>query len=353
MHLRKICAEIADMANDDTLRSGGDNYSRCKGWVRQAYYLDILSQLSDWYFLRKTYSLQTPAENTTGTASTTNGSSTVTGSGTSWTSTFDDRMLVIDAYAQRISSVGSTTSLTLESSWENETVSGKTIQIVKDLYELPRWIDPKRILEIKQMGQGPLTGVTQHDIFNKYTVLNSVDQPKYWWPHDRVRNTYTTGTVEGTAGTKILTGSSTSWLSSDIQQYDQIKVGNEAYTVDTVDGNSQITLFENIESTISTSTTYTAVMDRYRIRVYPFPKEQKELMVIASNEPTPLDDDSDIPSIPDQWQRLLVRGGYVRALKHNQEPGYQQEFAEYQNDIKRFRSWNNRDDYRTDTWWKM
>lgn len=353
MYLKKICEEISNIANDDTLKSGGSNYSRCKGWVREVYYLDILSQLSEWYFLRKTQALSTPAENTTGTASTTRGSKTVTGSGTSWTSALEDQyMLVLGAFAQRIDTVGSTTSITLESEWENESLSAQSVRIVKDLYKLPRWLDPKRILEIKQMGQRPLEGVTAHDITNRYKVLNAIDEPRYWWPHDRTRTSYTTGTASGTAGTKTLTGASTSWLTSGLEQYDQIKVGSFVYTVDSVDSDTSITLFEDIESTITAGTSYTGVLERYRIRIYPFPKYQKELVITATSEPAPLDDDTDIPSIPDTWQYLLVKGAYVKALKHNQEPGYDQELIEYQQAIKRFRSWNNRDDYRTDTWWK-
>ena len=352
MYLREIADAVGDKANDTCLKAAGTLYSRAKQFINEAYILDILSLRNDWWFLKRQGTIQTPAEETTGTLTVTNGSTSVTGSGTSFGSDDVGKMLVVGARAQRIGSVGGATSLTLENAWENETKSSANYKIVKDRYDLPKWLQIKNLREIKEIDQKPLTGVDELE-FDRITGNKAATgTPKYFMPLDRVRNNYTTGTLSGTVSTKVLTGSGTSWDTSDIEQHDVIQVGSYAYTVDSVDSATQITVFEDLAETVSGSS-YTAIMDRYRIQLYPFPFELKTLKLTGSQTPTPLNDDSDIPLIPIEWHYLIVKGAYIKALKHNQDPGVQVELAEYTELLRRLVRENARDDYRTDTWWQV
>lgn len=68
---------------------------------------------------------------TTGTATATNGSSTITGSGTTWTSAMVGRYIKITDYWYKITAVGSTTSLTIQGEFGEDTVSGASYTIAE------------------------------------------------------------------------------------------------------------------------------------------------------------------------------------------------------------------------------
>lgn len=187
-------------------------------------------------------------------------------------------------------------------------------------YSLPRWIDnPSRIEAIiHPTTYLPLNQTTLKDVTGKYT-LTVYEDPAEYVLSPRTRTTYTTGTVSGTSATKVITGSSTSWLSSNIAQFDYIQVGSYAYTVNSVDSNTQITVFEDLVATIAPSTAYTALLDRWQVDLYPVPNATLAMIVYASQIAPRLDDDYDIPILPDNWHWILVKAGVVKALQHNQE----------------------------------
>ena len=214
MDLSTICQEISYIANDTTLASGGANYSRCKAWVRESYYLDILATRNDWWFLRKTETVDTVAS------------------------------------TNRIS--------------------------------LPSGVDIKEVREIRILGYKPIEGISesQADELGGYTDITEEGRPTKFWHYDR---------------------------SSGVD----------------------------------------------RLQLYPVPDSVYTLQIRCMATPDTLTDDSDTPSLPDEFHYLLVKGGYCKALKHNQDPGYQQEFAEYLGSIKRLQNRNARDDYRTDSWWRV
>jgi hypothetical protein len=213
MDLETICLRISDIANDDTLKIGGTNYGRCKGWVRESYYLDILAQRPDWWFLRKTE--------------------------------------------------------------EVPTVSGTAI------VSLPTGVDIKTVREIKITGYAPLNGISESDADRLNRDLTVPGRPTTFWQYD-----------------------------------------------------------------------YDITTEKHRLQLYPVPDTVYTLNVRTIATPNVLDDDDDVPSLPSIFQYLLIKGGYVKALKHNQDPNYENEFAEYMMQIKRLLSWNARDEYRTDSWWK-
>ncbi len=187
-------------------------------------------------------------------------------------------------------------------------------------YNFPRWVDnPTRVSSIiHPTSYEPLAQSTLKDVTGKYS-LTVYDDPEQYVLGPRVRTTYTTGTISGTSATKVITGASTSWLSSNIEQFDYIQVGSYAYTVNSVDSNTQITVFEDLLATIASSTAYTAILDRWTVDLYPIPNATLALSVTASQIVPRLDDDYDIPILPDNWHWLLVKAGVVKALQHNQE----------------------------------
>lgn len=353
MYLKRIADEVSALLNDTTLGSTGTNYSRTKNWIRDCYLFDIISRCNDWWFLRSEGYIQTQEEINDGTVTVTNGSKTVTGSSTAFTSSVNGRMFVCNGKAMRIAASGysSATSLTLEYEWQGDSASGASYTIVKDKYALPRWLDPKRIFSIKPVDSRNLVGKSQDEIDGLYPSKSSVGDPKYFSFVNRERTTHETGTIEVTLGSKTVTGTSTSW-DSTIEQYDKLSVGANTYTVDSVNSSTSISIFENPKTSASSGSSYSVIKDRFYIELYPYPKELKVYKVSGSTIPPILEDDSDVSYLPDEFYGLLVKGAYIRGLKHNQDPGVTKEIEEFQFMLKRLISLNNRDDYRTESWWK-
>ena len=128
-------------------------------------------------------------------------------------------------------------------------------------YDLPKWVDNInniKIFDSTTTSGLPLKRITRTDFKRLYedtTITTAIGEHYAVGP--RTRTTYTTGTLSGTSGAKVLTGSSTSWsASSGFEQFDVIQVGSYAYTINSIDSDTQITLFEDIVTDISASTSY-------------------------------------------------------------------------------------------------
>lgn len=93
-------------------------------------YQSIL-RLRPWVVALRNTQIWVFAPYTTGTVSVSNGSATVTGSGTTWTSAMVGRYLSIgDTIPQRILTVPSATSLTIDVVWSGSALSAQTYSIV-------------------------------------------------------------------------------------------------------------------------------------------------------------------------------------------------------------------------------
>lgn len=82
---------------------------------------------------------------TDGTVSATNGSSTITGSGTTWTSAMVGRYIQITDFWYEITAVASTTSLTIQGEFGEDTVSGSSytiaelVPLLEGFEDVPLW----------------------------------------------------------------------------------------------------------------------------------------------------------------------------------------------------------------------
>jgi hypothetical protein len=339
MYLKEIADHIGDGINDETLKSTGANYQRTKQFINEFYRLNFLP-LREWEFLRREGTIAQVAQYITGTATFTNGSTAVTGTGTTWTSAMINRYIFIDGERHyRVTAVGSTTSITIESAYEG-TSGTYTYTIAQFRYKLPRWVDyPVRIYGISRRYETTTPYKIRQFMTRPSERRLSISQPYVSGP--RERTLYTTGTIAGTSGTKTLTGTSTAWLTSGIEQYDEIQVGSVSYSVDVVNSDTSITLFKNIITSISGGTTYTAVLDRWTLDFSYYSSEANTLYISAAAIVPPLDDDFDIPIIPDNWHYILVLGGKIKARQHNGED-VSVELSELTSVIKNLISINSR-----------
>lgn len=351
MYFKQIIDEIGDSLNDTCSKWAGDNSSRVKEAVNEFLFLDFLTLLS-WDFLQKDGLVTTVAEYITGTVTVTNGSASVTGSGTTFTSGMVGRRILPSGSnkSYKITGYGSATSLTIESAYEGTTVSGVNYSIAKDRIDLPRWIDdPKRIYRIVDRDNNKvLTQLSRQDMERAYGAKGNVQDPNFYSPAPRVRTSYSTGTVAASSNSSVLTGTSTAWTSSGIEQFDLIRIGNYVYTVSSVDSDTQITLVDLTQETILAGTAYSAVVDRWQVDFYPMPKNLRSYQVVALQLIPRLVNAYDVPILPDNWHYILVKGGRVKMLKHNQDSNYTVEQEELIGILKRFISQNNRENDRTE-----
>lgn len=337
MYYKEIIDSVADAANDKTFLSTGTHAAKTKGWIKEYLYSEFIP-LRNWSFTRKGGLLSTTAEYTTGTVAVTNASTTITGTGTTFTSAMVGRRFKVDSDSRsyKITGFTSTTVLTIESGYEGDTASGKTYHICKDTYNLSKWVSsPSRIYSFNNPEQGNrLTFLSLSDKQSFAPGVSDIGTPSNYTPNGRTRTTYSTGTLSGTSGSKTLTGSSTAWTSSDIEQYDMIQIGDYAYTVNSVDSATSITLFENLVVTVSALSTYTAVMDRYTVELYPMPQYARAYPYIAQTMIPRLENMYDVPFIPEQYHHILVKGALVKLYKHNNDGNLQIAVADLTNSLK-------------------
>lgn len=201
-------------------------------------------------------------------------------------------------------------------------------------YNLPRWIQsPSKINEIiHPVSYRPLVQQTEKDVAGRYDTSGNGDPAEYVIG-PRTRSTYTTGTISATVSTNTITGSGTSW-DGELEENDVIQVGSYAYTIASVDSDTQVTTVESIVTAIAAGTSYTGLKDRWTIDLYPVPNAVRIFPINAYGIIDELVNDSDVPVLPDQWHHILVKGGVVLALKHNQDD-FSTELQEVEMDIRK------------------
>lgn len=116
------------------------------GWINSRYQ-ELLSKIH-FRHMRTVGEVNLEAVIDTGTITTTRGSATVTGSSTTWTTApgsgaQDDYFLQGASAWYRIASVGGDTTITLDSEWAEDALSGASYKIIKRYYSLAadaRWL---------------------------------------------------------------------------------------------------------------------------------------------------------------------------------------------------------------------
>jgi hypothetical protein len=257
----------------------------------------------------------TVAEYTTGTASITNGSATVTGSGTSFTAAMVGRKIRFNgenAY-YRILSFSSATSIALEVPYQGTTNTAATLSVYQDEFRLRGDVHvPHFMRQIED-------GVSLFDVDpGEYDVLfpssTVTGNPNLVVPIGTRRDTYSTGTV--TASSKTITGTSTAWTSvQGLSRGSRIRIGNNVYTVQSVDSDTAITVYETV-TTVTGVNAYVITLDNPRVLLHKIPDTAQNIYYRFYREPVPLINDYDEPDLPSDWQWLLVVGSLTELFTH-------------------------------------
>lgn len=281
--------------------------------------LNRIAGFHPWPFYLDEGFFTTVAEYTTGTASITNGSAAVTGTGTTFTAAMVGRKIRFNGETAyyRILSYTSATSITLEAPYQGSDDTDATFSVYQDEYRLRADVHIPHFLRQVQQGAA-LTDLDPGEFDSIYPAPQTTGDPHFYVPVGTRRDTYSTGTV--TASSKTITGTSTDW--TDVQglsRGSRIRIGDNVYTVRSVDSATQLTVFETV-TTVSSATAYEITLDNQRVQLYTIPITARNIYYRFYREPTPLINDYDEVDLPSDWQWLLVSGSLTELDTHKGDP---------------------------------
>ena len=252
----------------------------------------------------------TVAEHTTGNVDVTNGSITVNGgtSAPSFTAAMVGRKFRVgtENAFYKVATFVSSTSITLEQAYQGSTSTNESYSIFQDEFKLRADVDQYKI--IRQIENGvPLFSIHPSDLDIANATPNSLGSADFEIMIGSRQDTYTTGTVAMTTGTRTITGaSSPAWLGvQGLGRGTKIQIGLIVFTVNTVDSNTQITTYEAATSTISAGTSYVALLDNIVVQLFTIPDTAENYYYRFQRIPRVLDADQDFPDLPHSMHSLI------------------------------------------------
>jgi len=281
------------------------------------------------YYLNEK-SIETVDNYNTGTVEVTNGSKTVDGTDTVWTAAMVGRKFRVQnerAY-YKIAAFVSGTEITLEENYQGEDNSGLTYEIYKDEYRLAADVDKYKL--IRQLENGtPLFSAHPALFDSTYPTPENMGNPYIETMIGTKLDTYTTGTVTATVNTNTITGSATALFTSveGLGRTSKLRIGNNVYTVKSVDSATSITTYEVIVAT-ATDSTYEVTLNNLVVQLYDIPDAQRLLYYRFFRKPAMLANDYDIPDMPHGWIWLLMYGGLSIVLMQKGDVNKAQQEAE-------------------------
>ena len=286
--------------------------------------MDKMSGFTKWPFYLDTGYFTTFDDISAGDADVTNASRSVTSdhASTSWpTSVLYRKFRLGSAQAfYRIASRVSATSITLEAPYQGDTDTDEAYSIFQDEYLLNADCDMNHLARQIQTGRS-LTELDALDFDDLYPAPSATGDPYYLIPIGRSRqgDVYSTGTVTASAGATAITGSSTAWTGAGAQgvsRGSRIRVGNDVYTIKSVDSDTQVTIYGTIGTAISAGTAYEIFLDNIVVQIYPLPDSARNIYYRYWRKPTPMANNWDEPDMPSNWQWLLIPGALMELWAH-------------------------------------
>jgi len=303
----------ADIISDiESLAGVTSKYRSLLGRALQQEGIARYATTHPWPHYRDLDYITTIAEYTTGTVTVTQDSKTVTGSGTTFTVAMVGRKLRVasDTAFYEIAAFVSTTEITLAVPYQGSSAAGETFSIFQDEYRLRA--DVFKPLSLRQLEDGTVMiglGYADMDLINP--DLRNFGDPIWFSIVGRRADTYETGTVAVTSGTKTLTGSSTAWTGVDgLTRGSRIAIvdTSEVFTVKSVDSDTSITTYE-APTTTDASSTYVAYINNIVVQVSDVPDAARSLYYRYHRIPAPLVNDYDEPDMPNEHHHHLWWAG--------------------------------------------
>jgi len=196
--------------------------------------------------------------------------------------------------------------------YQGSTESGASFSLYKDEYRLAPDADAIKIMRELE-NETALVDIEP----STFSILEPSPQtegmPNFSIVSGSKLDTYTTGTVTGSANSASLTGSSTAWEGVEgLGRGTRLTIGTNVYTVKSVDSDTAITLYEKLSSAASADS-YSVNLDNLIMQFYRIPDEAYPIRYKYQRLSFPLYNDEDIPDMPDNWIHILVTSGLVWA----------------------------------------
>lgn len=274
--------------------------------------------LAEWPFLWTTDWFQTTDDYTTGTVEITNGSATVTGTSTTFTAAMVGRKVRFgsDTGYYTIKTFTSTTSITLDQVYTGTTDTAATFVIYKDEYLLRADLDTQKRIRQSENGYA-LFSMSATEFDSQYPIPTGTGVPSLDVYVGRAVKTYTTGTITLTSGGRTLTGASTAWTSAEgLTRGTKLKIGSLIFTVNTVDSDTSITLYEAPTANVSAGTAYTAILDNAVVELHSIPDSVQTFYYRFQRFPAVMDADNDLPDMPYPMHPLIRLGMLPTLWRH-------------------------------------
>lgn len=266
-----------------------------------------------WSFKKRSWSIRTYDQISSGTVSAVNASNSVTFSASVLSAPY------VGAYFRVLGSVpeswykivaqGGTTA-TLDIPYQGATNATGSYEVRKFDYLIPSEL----------AGQAKMTDsqgriiVVQSVLSRPSLIPDSRGRPQtaVIWTDDPIGSTYTTGTISGTVDTRTVTGSGTSWL-SNVTAGDQLEVTVASttykYHVRSVESDTSLTLYQFLRVGISAATTYTIRNQFGRIvRFSPTADDEYTISISGVRHLYPLAHDNDIDELLAYHSSALIEG---------------------------------------------
>lgn len=276
-----------------------------------------IAGLHEWPFLWTVRWFQSVAEHTTGNVDVTAASATVNGGSTSpaFTAAMVGRKFRVgnETAFYYIKSRGSATQITLgqpngpDQPYQGDTNTNQSYSIYKDEYRLSAEVDKQKRLTNSDNGVA-LFSLSASEFDALYPSPSGMGTPAIDVFLGRDVATYETGTVSMTASDRTLTGAgSPAWLTVEgLTRGSKIVINNLVFTVNTVDSDTSIEVYEAPTASIAAGTAYKIILDNYVAKLHSIPDSAETFYYRFQRVVAPMDADGDIPDFPGAMHRLIL-----------------------------------------------
>jgi hypothetical protein len=293
--------------------------------------LNRVYQWNDWPYYLTEGVFSTTAPYTTGTAAVASGGTLVTITTGVVSIAFAYRKIrfggektyyrIID-----IDIIGNT--VTLDAPYSGSALLTSSYSIYQDEYLLAPDVDKYKT--IRQMQNGvPLLSLSPNTFDGVLPTPQNQADPLYEVNVGTMLETYSIGSVSATA--KTITGVATSWrtapILNNVGRMSLIRIGNNVYTIQSVDSDTEITTYETV-STAGAGSSYEITLNNVVVQLYFIPNASRVLKYRYFRLPVPMANDYDIPDMPHEFHWLLIYGALSMIYLQKGDANKSQETSE-------------------------
>lgn len=280
---------------------------------------------------------------TAGTCAATQNQAEVTGSSTSWTTAMSGRYIAINSTPwQRVSYVTDSTHLTLEASWNQSSITGKTYILWKREYEFPASID--KIERVRDMSQTDALSYYPPDEFSAKFGFGDFFSDPYAYTQfgtDVLGLNYLGSTVYAsittTANSPIVDFASTAGLVTGLFAGDRLMIGNAttstAFVVQRVLTDSKVALRDYVNVTLAAQSATAMTNDRLLVRFYNAIDNTRIYNWEGKKRIVDLIGNGDL--IEEGWYSAIRKGAIAKCMGYINSPKEQQKLAEYTEEVRK------------------